>query len=388
MPTSKVKNLLYRAALPFLTPSVSGNPLAVREGRSLTDTAPLIAVIRRNHISGGAVLLSADGEECSVYTRAFHTDQIPDAGTFFRVASITKMATALLAVRLMDLGLLDPDAPVQTLLPDGERIPCLRGIQFRHLLSHTSGISDPPQLEEMLIGKKTLREVLSQCVVREPGKEFLYSNLGFGIVGSVFEFILNRPIGQIYNEYLFKPLGMNASLEAASLPEEKIMPVIRILPYRAGTALRVTKLGSIPLDRPDPETHFGYSAGSMYTDLPSLRKLASCVRDGGTPLLSSASGFMKQEVSGYGKLSPTLSYGSGLLIVRDSRISDSPVLGHQGFAYGCVDGAFWEERTGNILLSLNGGCSEARSGRFGLVNLDMCRWAFGKELPKWKSSGR
>ena len=92
---------------------------------------------------------------------------------------------------------------------------------------------------------------------------------------------------------------------------------------------------------------------------------------------------MKKEHADYGKLSPTLSYGLGLLIIRDPSLSDSRILGHQGFAYGCVDGAFWEESTGRLLITLNGGCSEARTGRLGLSNRDFIRWAFRKELPSW-----
>jgi hypothetical protein len=72
------------------------------------------------------------------------------------------------------------------------------------------------------------------------------------------------------------------------------------------------------------------------------------------------------------------------LIIRDRRISPHTVYGHQGFAYGCVDGAFWEDGTGNIMISLNGGASEARSGRLGILNLELCRWAFREEIPEWK----
>ena len=96
------------------------------------------------------------------------------------------------------------------------------------------------------------------------------------------------------------------------------------------------------------------------------------------------SGYMRRRISSYGSVSPTLSYGSGLLQILDSRISSGIVFGHQGFAYGCVDGAFWEDTTGNIMISLNGGCSEARTGRLGIANLDLCRFAFRKELPSWK----
>ena len=69
--------------------------------------------------------------------------------------------------------------------------------------------------------------------------------------------------------------------------------------------------------------------------------------------------------------------------VRNSEFSDNIVYGHQGFAYGCVDGAFWDDRTKNMLITLNGGCSEARKGRLGMANRDFLHWAFRKELPSW-----
>ena len=52
-------------------------------------------------------------------------------------------------------------------------------------------------------------------------------------------------------------------------------------------------------------------------------------------------------------------------------------------AYGCVDGAFIEEGTGRKVVFLNGGASEAREGKLGLVNKDVLTWAFRKEFPEW-----
>ena len=385
MPTTKAKNFLYRIALPVMSPSAPADPVSSVRGHSLSDQNSFAAVLRRNHISGGAFFFRSGSDSASVFSRSFHTDLVPDETTFFRVASITKMATALLSVYLMDLGILDPDAPVSSLLPDGNDVPELNGILFRHLLSHTSGLSDPPGLEQMLIENKTYSLAVAGCRFCKPGEFFRYSNLGYGLIGCVFEYLLRKPVPEIYRDYLFTPLEMNATLEGCSLNPDMIMPVVRILPYRDRTGLRVTRLGRIRLSEPDPYRHYGHTAGSLYTDLPSLAKLIVCIRDGGNPLLSPKySGFMQRQLSSYGPVSPTLSYGSGLLLIRDKTISPGIVYGHQGFAYGCVDGAFWEETTGNILISLNGGCSEARIGRLGTANRDLCRYAFRKELPSWK----
>jgi hypothetical protein len=162
------------------------------------------------------------------------------------------------------------------------------------------------------------------------------------------------------------------------------MPVTRILPYHEGEDLIMTPLGRIPLNEPDPLHHFGHTAGSMYTTVGSLQKLLNVLIRGDSGYLSPASvEEMKKQHASYGALSPTLSYGLGLLQINDSRISGCRVLGHQGFAYGCGDGAFWEEETGHLLIFLNGGCSEARTGRLGSANRDFTSWAFRKELPSW-----
>ena len=385
MPTTKIKNLLYRAALPVLSPAIPKNPVRRVTGHPLIMEKKLSSLIRRNHISGGALCLQSGQDTSMIFTQAVHTDLPAEDNTYFRVASITKMATALLCVTLMDQGILDPETPVAELLPEGDHTDELRDIRLHHLLSHTSGLADPHGLEGLLLKRTLYTDALKGCRKSAPGEVFRYSNLGFGLIGCILESVFNQPVEQVYQQHLFKPLKLDASLEGCSLPEERIMPVIRILPYRTGSGIRVTRLGRLPISQPDPMRHYGYTAGSMYITLPSLLRLITCIRNHGDPLLSSRyADYMKQDVVSYGDVSPTLSYGHGLLIIRDRRISESPVYGHQGFAYGCVDGAFWEESTGNILISVNGGCSEARSGRLGIVNLDLCRWAFRKELPVWK----
>ena len=387
MPSTRIKNLVYRSLLPFRAPSAGHTPISETQGRPIADRRGILRILRRYHVLGGAILLASGDEQALILTKALPPAPPATEETFFRVASITKTATAMLTLRLCDEGLLDLSAPVSYFLPDAADIPDLRGVSLLHLLSHTSGLADPPCLESLLESGEPFLAAVSGARFAEPGSALRYSNLAFGLVGCVLESVSGLPLGQLFSNKLFEPLGMNATLEGCSLPPEKIMPVVRVLPYHPGTALTVTKLGRIPLDHPDPLHHYGHTAGSMYTDIHSLRKLIACVRDGGAPILSVSSvSLMKKACASYGALSPTLSYGLGMLIIHDPTLSDSRILGHQGFAYGCADGAFWEEDTGRIMIMLNGGCSEARTGRLGLCNRDMLRWAFRKEIPQWTES--
>ena len=384
MPSTRLKNLAYRMLLPVRSPAPDADPVTGIIGQPVTGRKELTRILKTQRVSGGALLLSGCGRESIVLSGCVKTNQFAAENSFFRVASITKMATALVALRLCEEHLIDPAAPVTSYLPDGEKAKDLDGVTLFHLLSHTSGLADPPGLERMLEKGAPYHEAVRGTRFSEPGHVFRYSNLGFGLVGCLLESVSGCPLNKLFTDKLFQPLRMNATLEGCSLPEDKIMPVVRLMPYNPDARLTVTALGRIPLSEPDPLHHFGHTAGSMYTDIRSLSRLLACIRDGGSPVLSSSmAAMMKQQHAVYGKISPTLSYGLGLLIIRDYRLSPSRILGHQGFAYGCADGAFYEENTGNMMIMLNGGCSEARTGRLGLCNYKLLHWAFRKEIPAW-----
>ncbi len=384
MPATKCKNILYRLALPIIAPSCGCHPITSVSGHSLFSYKELSSILRRHHVQGSAVLVSSGQNRsliCSCSDLAGHTAR---EDTYFRVASITKMATSLLCMHLADLCILDLRLPFVNYLEFPVPDSSLEKITLLHLLSHTSGLIDPPGLESYLENNVPFTDFITDAARFMPGSSFHYSNLGFGLVGCILESVLKKPVGHIFREYLFDPLHMNSTLEGCNLPAEKIMPVTRILPYRKGHDVVLTALGSKPLVNADPLRHYGHTAGSMYTDILSLEKLLNVfIHNNGHYVSEHAAELMCREHACYGKLSPTLSYGLGMLRINDTGISDSLILGHQGFAYGCADGAFWEKSSGRIMIMLNGGCSEARSGRLGLLNRDLLRWAFRKELPLW-----
>lgn len=384
MPTTKLKNLIYRSMLPLMAPNCGRAPVSSCSGHSVHELASFVRLIRRHHVLGSATLLSDGQSTALILTDSDKPAHHPGPDTFFRVASITKTATAILVMRLVDRGLLSLDEPVLSRLPISPAAEELAGVTLRHLLSHTSGLMDPPTLEKDLEVGKTIPEVVQNAAVSSPGSVFRYSNLGYGIIGCVLEAVLNQPLDRIFADELFTPLQMDATLSGCSLPPDRIMPVTRIFPYREGNDLILPPLGRKPLVSPDPLRHFGHTAGSMYVTAESLHRLFNVLIQPSSGFLSSASvdGMKKQHAS-YGSLSPTLSYGLGLLRINDPFISSGPVIGHQGFAYGCADGAFWEESTGRMIIFLNGGCSEARTGRLGIANRDFASWAFRKELSSW-----
>ncbi len=106
----------------------------------------------------------------------------------------------------------------------------------RHLLCHTSGLRVLPMLDSCLKEGKPYTELLRQPEIRAcaPGQQLIYSNFGFGLLGCILEQQTGLCIEPLFQEMLFRPLHMRATLDASTLNEVEIMPITRVLPYRAG----------------------------------------------------------------------------------------------------------------------------------------------------------
>lgn len=386
MPSTPLKNLLYRFALPFCAPGPRGQMKHLEAGRHLTHLPDYERLLVKHHVLGASLLLAAGKQTAKLYTSTMDPIHPSSESTMFRVASITKMATALVTLMCVDEGLFTLDTPISQLLPDVPHASVLDGITVRHLLCHTSGLRDLPAMDKALRNGDTFDTVLSVEGVRvsEPGVMMAYCNFGFGLLGCLLENVTGMCISKLFHTKLFEPLGMRATLDASVLDESLIMPISRVLPYRKGNDVTITKLGRVPLDQPDPQRHFGHTAGAMYTDVSSLSKLLDLIGGmgefDGKRLVSAE---MMEEMTKVQSSTPTRTYGLGLVILNRTSITKRRLLGHQGFAYGCVDGAFTEEGTGRKVVFLNGGASEARDGKLGLVNKDVLTWAFRKEFPTW-----
>ena len=139
MPTTPAKNLLYRAALPILAPHSRGQMTHHASGHPLTSLPNYERILAKHHVFGASLLLQ-DGANCALCnTSTAKPEHLAQENTRYRVASITKMATALVTLRCIDNGLFALDSEAASLLPDGEKAPALSGVTVRHLLCHTSG---------------------------------------------------------------------------------------------------------------------------------------------------------------------------------------------------------------------------------------------------------
>jgi CubicO group peptidase (beta-lactamase class C family) len=137
--------------------------------------------------------------------------------------SMTKIATATTALRLVERGVLELDVPIAPLVPAMRLLRPPRWaaeITVRHLLQHSAGFSNPipvtwihppdqpgPELDaflERLLGRhRRLRF--------EPGARSSYSNLGALTVGSAISHALDAPFESIVDDEVLAPLRMSCT---------------------------------------------------------------------------------------------------------------------------------------------------------------------------------
>ena len=153
-----------------------------------------------------------DGEQSKPVTR----------DTRFRAASVSKMFTAMSILQLIELGVLDPDEDVGRYLNFRLRNPNFpqKKITVRMLAAHTSSLRDgkiysaPPdcELEEFFSSSGRFFEggahFAPSC--EEPGEYFHYSNLNYGVLGTIIERVTGERFDLYQKKHLFKQLEMKA----------------------------------------------------------------------------------------------------------------------------------------------------------------------------------
>ncbi len=154
----------------------------------------------------------------------------------FRIASMSKVFTALAILKLRDEGRLSLDALAETYVPEMRnwRYPTTDSprIRVRDLLAHTGGlVTDNPwgDLQQDL-PEAEFTQILADGVPmsRAPGTAFEYSNFGYALLGRIVTNVSGRPYADYIEQEIMRPLGMASTrYEVAESPRER-----RALGYR------------------------------------------------------------------------------------------------------------------------------------------------------------
>jgi uncharacterized protein YbbC (DUF1343 family)/CubicO group peptidase (beta-lactamase class C family) len=165
----------------------------------------------------GAVLVIGTGDGV-LYRRAFGLRSIEPpvpmtVDTIFDLASLTKpLATAAAIATLIDRGHLQLTDRVADYLPafaSGDK----GAITIEQLLLHTAGLVADNALADYLAGpSEAWRRICALTPVHRPGERFIYSDVGYIVLGELVRAIDSRPLDQFVRDEIFAPLGMGETM--------------------------------------------------------------------------------------------------------------------------------------------------------------------------------
>ncbi len=178
--------------------------------------------VERHHQEFGLVvgIVSETGRQIIRYGKQCRGGKAVDGNTLFELGSVTKVFTSLLLADMVRRGEMNLEDSVEKFLPQEVEVPSWKGIKITllHLATHTSSLPNTPQTkteEESVPGyinfsKHKLYNFLSKYTLpRQPGIQFEYSNIGFGLLGHLLSLKTKKSFDQLVEEQICRPLGMN-----------------------------------------------------------------------------------------------------------------------------------------------------------------------------------
>src|SRR6266511_963413 len=125
--------------------------------------------------------------------------------TIYDLASLTKLFTTVLALRLVDHGELDLARPVSWYLPAFSGKP---EATVAMLLTHTAGLPGDMDLKPLPDRDSRIAAVLAAPPLSAPGTQFRYSDLGFITLGVLVERLAGTRLDDLVAAQITGPLGM------------------------------------------------------------------------------------------------------------------------------------------------------------------------------------
>ncbi len=133
----------------------------------------------------------------------------PDSRTVWDIASLTKVVGTTSAImKLVEAGKVRLDEPVRTYLPQWTA-PGAATITVRHLLSHSAGLpSWRPFYKEATSPAEAERQLFAVSPDTVPGVRYVYSDIGFILLGKLVERVSGVPLARFDSVNVFANAGM------------------------------------------------------------------------------------------------------------------------------------------------------------------------------------
>ncbi len=393
---------MYRAdriALLLLSYLLHGTLL---QGQTLAQDLQAIAT-QRGLVGMSVVATCGDGVQAVVHTGQRNIAQglpVNDA-TRYRIASISKLLTAIGLMRLHEQGAFGLDDDVASALGFTFRNPLHPGtpLTYRMLLSHRASLQDgtgyadflnatyagtpPPSISQLVVPGGTWYSA-NMWRTEAPGIYFQYSNATYGIIGTLIEVHSGQRFDQYMRQHILLPMGIAGSYNIQDLDTIGNVAVL----YRNSTPQADNYGGAMP-PPPDLGSYVVGSNGLYFAPQGGLRcsalELAQVLKlmhgegtvDGTTILQPTTWTAMAADTwtwngsNGNNYFGLFRSWGLGVHRITataggDMVLPGLHMLGHAGEAYGLISDLYRDPVSGWGLVFLTNGYTPGNNYALGI----------------------
>ncbi|GMG86846.1 serine hydrolase domain-containing protein [Biformimicrobium ophioploci] len=391
---------------PFLTMLTTACATAL-----LTICSPVLAldldkalrdVASKNRLVGMSAVVVADGSADSVFHYGFSDldQQRPvNDRTMYRIASISKMATAVAVMKLYEAGKIDLDRDVSDYLGFSLRHPEFAGVPItaKMLLSHTSGLRDGKGYFDFSSGALTpespfgIRTLLQESGKyftadmwgsEQPGPFFTYANVNSGVLGTLVEKVSGQRFDLFVKQEILEPLGMDGGFNVYEIEGIENLAVL----YRASEPQADRFAGGHPARdfsayRPGHNGLLFGPQGSLRTSAVSLVRFMKMLMNGGeydgvrilkpetVALMDGAVWtFNGKNGDSYHNLFHEWGLGPHRITGQkggDRIFGNLPMVGHAGEAYGLISDMYFNREKGVGVVFITNGLLDSGTFEYG-----------------------
>lgn len=332
------------------------------DARKLELQPAIDEIMRKRGTVSGAVALIESGIVTSTweYGDAVRNSVKVTEDTKMRIASISKVAVAMNALRMVDEGIISLDESIGTYwgfpvsnpkYPDAP-------ITIRSILSHTSSIAELngySGMEQKIKSNRIFRNVRPS----DPAA-YSYCNFAFCVLGTTLEKAANKTIYDISEEYFFGPMGIDASFAGGRLKNPDLLASL----YYADRSMARSKEAMAGMKGSDVPGYDGsYFPGGLCISAKDLAKMISILTNDG---VYEGQRYLSEEAvatmeSPYG---PADYHGVQVtqclpLKYQTNIYGEDSLYFHTGSAYGAFNLCSYNPETGNGVVVLTIGASGA-----------------------------
>ncbi len=221
-----------KAARPFRCESIEPRNVGISSKKLGAAWGLVRAACEKGAFAGAVGLVAREGRivlhEACGFSSLFPKRAQMRKNSIFDLASVTKaVVTTTCIMALIEKGKLSLNVKVSSLIPEFEddEMGWKGSITVEHLLTHTSGLPAWSDFYVRHNDKASIfREICSEInPTSQPGSAFVYSDLGFILLGRIVEVVSQTSLDAFAKVKIFDPLGLRNTGYRPSAPGNRIV---------------------------------------------------------------------------------------------------------------------------------------------------------------------